>query len=70
MIDLANTRAPVEWNGCRKAHANPQQYGSMVDAIKEYTWLGVDDMQALLRKVEQGFETNKGGFRLLVLEKH
>jgi ribosomal protein S17E len=26
---------------------------------KEYTWLGVNDMQALLIKVEQGFETNK-----------
>jgi hypothetical protein len=26
---------------------------------KEYTWLGVNDMQALLRKVKQGCETNK-----------
>jgi hypothetical protein len=25
-----------------------------------YTWLGVNDVQALLRKVKQGFEINKG----------
>jgi hypothetical protein len=24
--------------------------------------VGVDNMQALLRKIKQGFETNKGGF--------
>jgi hypothetical protein len=26
---------------------------------KGYTWLGVIDVQALFRKVKQGFETNK-----------
>jgi hypothetical protein len=26
---------------------------------KGYTWLGVNDVQALLRKVKQRFETNK-----------
>jgi hypothetical protein len=26
---------------------------------KEYTWLGVHDMQALLRKVKQGTETSE-----------
>jgi hypothetical protein len=26
---------------------------------KEYTWVGVNDMQLLLRKVKQGFNTNK-----------
>jgi hypothetical protein len=31
-IDLANTRAPLEQNGCKKANVNPQRYGSMVDA--------------------------------------
>jgi hypothetical protein len=30
----------------------------------EYTWLEVNNMQALLRKVKQGFETNKE--RLLI----
>jgi hypothetical protein len=30
-IDLANTRAPLEWNYCKKALVNPQQYASMVD---------------------------------------
>jgi hypothetical protein len=28
---------------------------------KEYTWLGVNDMQELLREVKQGFKTNKEG---------
>jgi hypothetical protein len=26
---------------------------------KGYTWLGVNDMQVLLRNVKQGFKTNK-----------
>jgi hypothetical protein len=37
---------------------------------KGYIWLEVNDTQALLSKVKQGFETNKGSFQLLVLEKH
>jgi hypothetical protein len=32
---------------------------------KEYTWLGVNDMQALLREVKVGLETNKE--RLLLI---
>jgi hypothetical protein len=30
-IYLANTRAPLEWNYCKKALVNPQQYALMVD---------------------------------------
>jgi hypothetical protein len=36
----------------------------MIDAINEYTWARVNDMQALSRKVKQGFEINKE--RLLI----
>jgi hypothetical protein len=36
----------------------------MIDGTKEYTWLGVDDVQTLLRKVKHGFDTNKE--RLLI----
>jgi hypothetical protein len=32
---------------------------------KGYTWLGVNDMQALLRKIKQGFKTNEE--RLLII---
>jgi hypothetical protein len=47
---------------------NLEIYG--VTQTKEYTWLGVNDMQVILWKVKQGFETNKRGFRSLVLEKY
>jgi hypothetical protein len=36
---------------------------------KEYTWLEVNDMQALLREIEQGLETNKEGLLIKILEK-
>jgi hypothetical protein len=36
----------------------------MIGATKEYTWVRVNDMQALSREVKQGFETNKE--RLLI----
>jgi hypothetical protein len=36
----------------------------MIGATKEYTWVRVNDMQALSREVKQGFETNKK--RLLI----
>jgi hypothetical protein len=31
----------------------------LLAGAREYTWLEVNDMQALHRKVKQGFETNK-----------
>jgi hypothetical protein len=36
----------------------------MIGATREYTWVRVNDMQALSREVKQGFETNKE--RLLI----
>jgi hypothetical protein len=36
---------------------------------KEYTWLEVNDMQALLREIEQGLETYKEGLLIKILEK-
>jgi hypothetical protein len=36
----------------------------MIDGTKEYTWLEVNDVQALLREVKQELETHKE--RLLV----
>jgi hypothetical protein len=51
--------------GYKKALTKPQSYGSMIDVNKGYTWLEVNDMQALLRKVKQGPETNKE--RLLII---
>jgi hypothetical protein len=41
----------------------------MIDGTKEYTWLGVNDMQALLRKVKQGFDTNKERLLMINLSK-
>jgi hypothetical protein len=37
----------------------PQRYDLMIDGTKEYTWLGVNDVQALLREVKQELETHK-----------
>jgi hypothetical protein len=36
----------------------------MIGTTREYTWVRVNDMQALSREVKQGFETNKE--RLLI----
>jgi hypothetical protein len=36
---------------------------------KGYTWLGVNDIQALLKNVKQGFETNEEGLSIINLEK-
>jgi hypothetical protein len=39
----------------------------MIGATKEYTWVRVNDMHALSREVNQGFETMRKGFCLSVL---
>jgi hypothetical protein len=44
----------LELNVYRQLLTKPQRYGLMIDGTKEYTLLGVNDMQALLRKVKQG----------------
>jgi hypothetical protein len=36
---------------------------------KEYTWLRVDDMQAVLMKVKQGSQTTRKCFGSSILEK-
>jgi hypothetical protein len=41
----------------------------MIDGTKEYTWLGVNDTQAVLRKVKQGSQTTRKGFSSSILEK-
>jgi hypothetical protein len=68
-VGFANTRVLLKRNGYRKVLAKPQQYGLMIDGTKEYTWLGVNDMQALLRKVKQGFDTNKERLLIISLSK-
>jgi hypothetical protein len=45
--------------GYMEARVKPQRYSSMMDVNQWYTWLGVNDVQALFRKVKQEFETNK-----------
>jgi hypothetical protein len=40
----------------------PSQYGSMMDVNQGVHLVGSDDMQALFRKVKQGFETTRKGF--------
>jgi hypothetical protein len=37
----------------------PPRHGSMIDMNQGYTWLGVNDVQALFRNFKQRFETNK-----------
>jgi hypothetical protein len=47
--------------------AKPPRYGSMIVANQGVHLVGVDDMHALLRKVKQGFETNKERLSIISL---
>jgi hypothetical protein len=66
-VGFVNTTVLLEWNGYRKVHTKPQRYGLMIDETKEYTWLGVNEMQALLRKFKEGFDTNKERLSIISL---
>jgi hypothetical protein len=61
-VGFANTRALLLRNGYRHVLTKPQQYDSMIHETKEYTWLGVNDIQALSH---QGLETRKERLMLI-----
>jgi hypothetical protein len=70
LLEISDTRALTRQNGYKKALTKPQWYGSMVDANQWVHLVSSGWYAALLKKIKQGFKTNKGGFQSLVLEKH
>jgi hypothetical protein len=68
-VGFADTRVLLERNGYRQVLTKSQRYGLMIDGTKDYTLLGVNDMQAVLKKVKQGSQIMRKGFSSSTLEK-
>jgi hypothetical protein len=68
-VGFADTRVLLEWNGYRQVLTKSQRYGLMIDGTKDYTLLGVNDMQAVLKKVKQGSQIMRKGFSSSTSEK-
>jgi hypothetical protein len=68
-VGFADTRVLLERNGYRQVLTKSQRYGLMIDGTKDYTLLGVNDMQAVLRKVKQGSQIMRKDFSSSTSEK-
>jgi hypothetical protein len=69
LLKICDTWVLIGQNGYKKALVKPQRYGSMID-VKQWAHLVRSGwFLALLKKAKQGFKTNNGDFRSLVLEK-
>jgi hypothetical protein len=68
-VGFADTRVLLVWNGYMQVVTKQRRYDLMIDITKEYTWLGVNGMQAVLRKVKQRFQTTRKGFGSSILDK-
>jgi hypothetical protein len=66
---LVNAKALLEQNGYSKALVNPQQCGSNLGANQGVHLDGSEREEVLFKKVKQGFEIMRRGFRSSVLEK-